>query len=46
MDLQEMISRLKCNCLCNQEVYVIYEYINCLLILNLEIDDFFRGLVV
>ena len=31
---KEMISRLKCNFLRNQEVYAIYEYTICLLILK------------
>ena len=38
----EMISRLKCNFLCNQEVD-IYEYIIVYLYENLEIDVFFGG---
>ena len=40
---KEMISRLKCNCLSNQEVYDIYEYIICLLILKSWNWFFFFG---
>ena len=44
---KEMISRLKCNFLRNQEVYDIYKYIICLLILNSwNWYVFFRGVVV